>query len=272
LTGAAPLRLTPSWHEKIWGCYDLAPLFPRPDRRIGEVWFASQDSPILVKFLFTSDKLSVQVHPDDAYALAHENSPGKTEMWYVLGARPGSAVALGLTQRLSPDRLREASAAGDIERYLRWFPVQAGDVIFNPPGTLHSIGAGVALCEVQQNSDLTYRLYDFGRLGSDGLPRPLHIDKALAVLRQDAHPGPCRPTSDALAACEHFVVERMRRDAPGHYVPHAARPNLLIFLEGAGVLGAQPYQPGDVFQIPPALPPFEWLPASPTMALRAYAS
>ncbi len=225
--------------------------------------------PILVKFLFTSDKLSVQVHPDDAYALRHEDGPGKTEMWYILRADPGAAVALGLTERLSPDRLRRAAQSGEIERYLNWVPVRPGDVIFSPPGTLHALGAGLALCEIQQNSDLTYRFFDFGRLGDDGRPRPLHIDRAVEVTRLEPHPGPQRPPGPHLVNCDYFAVQRLERRVTSCYQPEAARMHLLIFLEGRGALGDESYQPGDVYLIPASTPESDWRPSELTVALQA---
>jgi len=320
-----PLRLAPSWREKIWGSTDLAPLFGPQTRRIGEVWYSFEQNtvtngpwagqtlgelmtrhgaalmgegwrpsrlrrrsageaarstghssepyfPILVKFLFTSEKLSVQVHPDDAYALAREDGPGKTEMWYVLRADPGAAIALGLTEALDPDQLRQAATSGEIARYLRWVPVQPGDAIFSPPGTLHSIGGGLALCEIQQNSDLTYRFHDFGR------PRPLHIDQAVEVTQLAPFSGPQHPVAfrrdgldgETLAVCEHFAVERLRRAVPVDYRPEPARFHLLVFLEGSGKLGGEGYQPGDVYLMPAAREPFSWRPGGETLALRTY--
>ncbi|MBI3697233.1 MAG: class I mannose-6-phosphate isomerase [Acidobacteria bacterium] len=320
-----PLRLTPSWREKIWGSTNLEPLFGRHDRQIGEAWYTFEENtvingpwagqtlaglmerhgarlmgtafrpsrlkrrsagdaspsprvsasprslyfPLLIKFLFTSERLSVQVHPDDAYALEHEDGPGKTEMWYVVRADPGAAIALGLTEPLDRDKLREAALSGEIVHYLNWVPVKAGDAIFSPPGTLHSIGPGLALCEVQQNSDLTYRFYDFGRLGEDGRLRPLHIDRAVEVTRLDRHPG-VQPPGDTLATCDYFTVERLRWEGAALYRPDRARMHLLIFLEGRGELGGEPYQPGDVYLIPAALDPFELRPSQPSVALLAY--
>jgi mannose-6-phosphate isomerase len=316
-----PLRLSPSWREKIWGSTDLSPLFGRQNRRIGEIWYTFEENtvangplagrsladlmqsygpalmgsgfqpqrltrrsagdtgsaaaggeyfPLLVKFLFTSDKLSVQVHPDDGYALEREGGPGKTEMWYVLRADPGAAVALGLTEPLDSARLRRAAESGEIERHLNWVPVRAGDAVFCEPGTLHSIGAGLALCEIQQNSDLTYRFYDFGRLGDDGRPRALHLDRAVEVTRLEPHPGPLRPAGDLLVTCRYFAVERLRRNHTEPYQPDPARLHLLILVEGRGSLGGEAYQAGEVFLIPAALAAFEWRPAEPTLALRAF--
>lgn len=253
MSPSSPLRLSPSRHEKIWGSTDLAPLFPPSDRKIGEIWYGRCDLPLLVKFLFTSDKLSVQVHP-----------AGKTEMWYVLRADPGAAIAAGLRATLTPDQLRQAALSGEIARYLNWIPVRAGDAILCQAGTVHTIGAGLALCEIQQNLDVTYRLFDFGR------GRELHLDEAVRAARPDLRPAPLpAPSSDQaiLAACDHFVVERLRVASVERCA--AERRQWLIFLEGRGMLGGEPYQPGDVFLIEPGLAAVEWRPASPSMALRA---
>ncbi len=220
--------------------------------------------PLLVKFLFTSAKLSVQVHPGDAYALTHENGLGKTEMWYILRADAGASIALGLTETLSRDRLAEAARSGEIERYLNWIPVQPGDVVYCPAGTIHSIGPGLALCEVQQNSDLTYRLYDFGR------PRPLHVDQGVQVATLEPHPGLLQPAGDDLVSCEHFHVERLHRSGITTYDSDPTRLHLLIFLAGRGALAGEPYHAGDVYLIPASLGSFEWHSTESTVALRAF--
>lgn len=137
--------------------------------------------PVLVKLIDAAKALSIQVHPSDEYALANENSYGKTEVWIVLDAAPDSFIYFGVERETTREELREAIENNTLEHLLRRRPVKAGDVIFIPSGTIHAIGAGILVTEVQQNSDLTYRVYDFGRLGADGRPRELHIDKALAV-------------------------------------------------------------------------------------------
>ena len=146
---------------------------------------SSQDEsfPILTKFIFTSERLSVQVHPNDEYAGKRENSRGKTEMWYILRADPGAQVAVGLHEAISPERLAQASKSGEIEQLLNWVDVRPGDCVFTPAGTIHAIGGGLALVEVQQHSDVTYRLYDYGR------PRELHLERGVEV----SVPGPYRP-------------------------------------------------------------------------------
>ena len=234
--------------------------------------------PILAKLLFTSDRLSVQVHPKDDYALANENSPGKTEMWYVVAAEPGARVALGLTRTLSRDELQQAAVSGEIEKHLNWVEVCAGQTVFVPAGTLHAVGPGLVLCEIQQNSDVTYRLYDFGRPGLDGKPRELNIAKAVEVTEQQPHPGSIEPfrfphtnwTRELLVACPYFAVEHWAWEQKIEYQGHPDHADLLIFLQGEGTLAEQPYAPGDAYLIPAGLQGIDLAPESPSKAIRAF--
>jgi mannose-6-phosphate isomerase len=181
--------------------------------------------PLLVKLLDAEQRLSVQVHPSDDYALVHENGElGKTEMWYILHARPGAQLILGLRPGVTPGTFRQAIADHKLETCLHHLPVRAGDAIFVPAGTVHAILEGIIAAEVQQTSDMTYRVYDWGRLGADGQPRPLHVEKSLAVIDfQQVEPGPYRPVPVAAGAgiirheisrCQYFVVEKVTL-APG---------------------------------------------------------
>jgi mannose-6-phosphate isomerase len=158
-----PRRLAATAYEKVWGSPDTEPWWRNPDgRKLGEIWFRASDSvPLLVKLLFTSDNLSVQVHPDDDYAgKHHDGSRGKTEMWHILRAEPDAKIALGMRTKVTEEELREAALTGGIMALLDWIPVRPGDTFFIPAGTIHAIGGGIALCEVQQLSDITYRLFD----------------------------------------------------------------------------------------------------------------
>lgn len=167
--------------EKPWGRRTLWPGFApvaAGSDPVGEIWFAPEDGtqPVLmVKYLFTSERLSIQVHPDDAEAQARGYPCGKDEAWLILAAEPGATIALGTKQPVSHDALRQAALDGSIEALMDWKAVKAGDVIYSPAKTVHAIGAGLTLIEVQQNIDLTYRLYDYGR------PRALHLDDGIAV-------------------------------------------------------------------------------------------
>lgn len=165
--------------EKPWGMDRLPAPFAAPDgKRIGEIWFepcAGLDD-LLVKYIFASEKLSVQVHPTDAQTLAAgAGRQGKEECWLVIDAKPGAAIGIGFNAPIDRNAMRAAALDGSIERLLTWYPVKPGDFFYIPANTVHAIGGGVSLIEVQQNSDVTYRLYDYGR------PRPLHLEQAVAV-------------------------------------------------------------------------------------------
>ncbi len=170
--------------EKPWGRDDIPAHFGAPKgKRIGEIWYDDGSDiplPLLIKWLFTSEKLSVQVHPNDAQARARGFPSGKEECWYVVSAEPGAVIGMGTKHALSSDELRAASLDGSIEDLLDWKPVQAGDYFYIAACTVHAIGAGIVLVEVQQYADLTYRLYDYGRLDK-GKPRALHLDDGVAV-------------------------------------------------------------------------------------------
>jgi mannose-6-phosphate isomerase len=176
-------------------------MFDAPDgKRIGEVWFTgAPDKPLLVKYLFTSERLSIQVHPNDEQAQARGLPRGKTECWYILDAEPDATLGLGLKQEVSPDRLRAAALDGSIEELMDWRPVRACDFFLVPPGTIHAIGGGISLLEFQQNADVTFRLYDYGR------PRELHLDDGVAVAR--AEPYPNSLAQHLSAADERMLVE-----------------------------------------------------------------
>jgi mannose-6-phosphate isomerase len=234
LTG--PRRLHATFHEKPWGSTDLAPWFPKSEKKIGEVWFGADQNPrILVKFIFTTDKLSIQVHP-----------PGKTEMWHILRAQPGARLALGFREPISRQKLRESAESGEIETLLRWFPVEAGETYFTPAGTVHAIGPGIALCEIQQNFLVTYRLYDYGR------PRDLHLDAAAEVAHLGIHPGASQALESSagrqlLVRSEYFETERLEIAKPTIEI---AGPALLVFVEGCGTIAREPFHAGEVWQLP----------------------
>ena len=172
---------------KPWGRDVLpAPFSAPPGERIGEVWFEPPQAlpELLVKYIFTSEALSVQVHPSDAQTLAQGlGRQGKEECWLVIDADPGARLGIGFTAPLDAAAMRAAALDGSIERLLAWHPVSAGDFFYIPANTVHAIGAGVSLIEVQQNSDITYRLYDYGR------PRELHLDEGMAVARGESYPA-----------------------------------------------------------------------------------
>lgn len=201
--------------------------------------------PLLVKFLFTTKKLSVQVHPPDAYAQEREGSRGKTEMWHILRVEPGARLAVGFREDLAQGPrwgqgdLRKAVASGEIETMLGWTEVRPDDTFFVPAGTVHTIGPGVVLCEIQQNSDITYRFYDYQRPGVDGKLRPLHIEQALDVLKWRTRGGRTEPLAvrfasgerHCLAACSYFTTEKLSFSSPLQHSVEG-RVEIWIALEG----------------------------------------
>ncbi len=234
-------RLNARFLEKVWGSTRLEPWFPSTGKAVGEVWFeGAEPLPLLVKFLFTSAKLSVQVHPDDDYAALHHHCAGKTEMWHVLAEEPGAQIAAGFRESLSAARLREAAESGEIEQLLEWYDAAPGDTFFIPAGTVHAIGAGLVLCEIQQVSDVTYRLYDYGR------PRELHLDHALAVSRRERHAARPQPRGDELVSCSHFTTWRFcikgAAEVSGEF-------QLLIVTEGGGEIEGRPVRAGEVWRV-----------------------
>ncbi len=177
------MKLKPKYVEKPWGRTSLPPAFQPPrGRRIGELWFEVPEQPLLAKYLFTSERLSVQVHPDDAEAKARGLPRGKSECWYILEADERATLALGLTREVSAQELRDAATTGEIVDLLNWLPVTRGDFFYVEPGTIHAIGGGISLLEFQENCDVTYRMYDYGR------PRELHLDDAIAVASRCPYP------------------------------------------------------------------------------------
>ncbi len=208
---------------------------PQVQERLGERLVGTRSGwatargrfPLLVKLLDANQPLSVQVHPPDDYALAHEGDLGKTEMWYVLHAQAGAELIYGLARETTPREFRAAIDSGRLESLLHRLPVAVGDVIFIPTGTLHALLEGIVVAEIQQNSDTTYRVYDWGRVGADGKPRPLHVDKALEVIDfARIRPGAAVPRllsevegvrRAEIARCRYFVVEKVELAAGASY-------------------------------------------------------
>lgn len=221
---ATSLRAVPV--ERVWGRTDIPAGFPRlgDGVPVGEIWFETPaEAPLLVKYLFTVERLSIQVHPDDAAARAKGFARGKDEAWYILDAEPDARIGLGLTRSVSRGHLREAARDGSIEALLDWRPATPGALLYSPAGTIHAIGGGISLIEIQQNLDLTYRLYDYGR------PRALHLDEGIEV----AEPGPWSPApadGRVLAQGGAFRVERWTHGGI------LSGPAVVVPLAGAGTI------------------------------------
>ncbi|MEN3749371.1 class I mannose-6-phosphate isomerase [Sphingomonas sp. HF-S3] len=235
--------------EKPWGRMRLYPGFPDPaadQDPVGEIWFQTPGDAtpdLLIKYLFTSEKLSVQVHPNDEQAHAAGLPRGKDECWVILDAEPDSTIALGTKEPISREQLREAALDGSIEHLLDWKPVKAGDFFYSASGTIHAIGAGITLIEVQQNSETTYRLYDYGR------PRELHLDQGIAVsdpVPYQPHPMPGRVEADRTILVEgpKFVLERWPGGHRAITLPDGVT-GWLIPVRGEGVVDGIPWRAGD---------------------------
>jgi mannose-6-phosphate isomerase len=241
--------------RKPWGVADLQPWssISASGDRVGELWFqrADNDAPVpklLLKLLFTSAPLSIQVHPDDAFAQAMGLPNGKTEAWYVLSATPTAKVAVGLRVPLTPQELRASIRDGSIAVLVQWRPVAKGDVIFVPGGTIHAIGAGIVLAEIQQHSDATFRLFDFGR------QRTLHEDDAVAA--SDAGPAQIQPDPRRLTAermllvsSPHFVLERIELPANATFSLNTDREAWFLALDGHVAIGLAAASIGDAIFI-----------------------
>ena len=316
-------RIEPIFSPRIWGARSLAPLFPEKSnlseplgeasltgvdckiasgpfagKTLGDAWAEMPAEwrggdlaslgyfPLLVKFIFPTDKLSIQVHPNDAYASAHEKAAGgrgKTEMWYVVSASSGAQVLVGLKPGVDREKFREGLKRQTLENLFQAVPVQEGDTLFVPAGTPHTICAGMVICEVQEYSDLTYRVYDYGRVDASGKPRELHIEKALEVTNFGPLAGGkitplSLPASGAtrslLVACNFFATERWECTARTAIIVNGARFELVVILEGAGSFSwpdsAARYHPGECWLVP-ASQGCVWLqPEAPTSLIRTY--
>lgn len=171
-------------------------------------------------------------------------------MWHILAAEPGAKIAAGFRANLSAEQLKSSAVSGEIETLLEWFPASPGDTFFIPAGTVHAIGAGLALCEIQQHSDITYRLYDYGR------PRDLHLEHGVAVSRREPHPARATSRGELLVSCEYFTTSLFEITAPRRHSPGIST-ELLIAIRGAGTIAGEPIRAGEVFEIPGLAQPFE---------------
>lgn len=213
--------------------------------------------PVLIKFIDAKKDLSVQVHPDDAYALEHEGEYGKTEMWYVLDCEEGAALYYGFSRDVTKEEYATAIQNGTLTDLLCRVPVRKGDVFFIPAGTVHAIGAGIVICEIQQNSNTTYRVYDYNRRDKDGNLRPLHVEKALAVSSLGKAPERYSLPDAAevrIATSEYFKVTRLRvHERLPQYISVYSFHALTV-TEGSGVLITNeeeiPFRKGDTIFIP----------------------
>ena len=199
--------------------------------------------PLMIKWIDSQLPLSIQVHPDNDYAMAHEQDMGKTEMWYIIDCEPDSYLYYGFSKEISREEFAHRIADDTLLEVVRKVPVKKGDVFFIPSGTLHAIGPGILLAEVQQSSNVTYRIYDYGRLDTDGKPRQLHVEKAVDVTKlipiTESSPIPLPlscPQDELLASCPYFAVIRQQITSPRQYNGDAGSFHALMCVEGQGVL------------------------------------
>ncbi len=311
--------MQPGFDPRPWGTQDLSPIYPnhRFDQKIGESWLTGDDCkvangplrdttlaqlsqqyqrelvgeaardpkrfPLLAKFLFPHEKLSVQVHPDDTQALRVGEPWGKTECWYVAHARPGAQIGLGLKPGVSAAQLEQAIHQNRAEEVLNWVNVYAGDMIYVAGGTVHTLGPGSIIVETQQQSDMTYRLYDYGR------PRELHLKDGIAAVKENAksgkvlRPAPMQVSSKnrraPLVAAPYFVVEMFEAKDPLELLVQddsgRSSVQILVAVEGCGVVEAPGLEPvtfakGDAVVVPASIASFGVRPQWAVEFLRAY--
>jgi mannose-6-phosphate isomerase len=237
---------------KPWGTSDLLPWskISTSAGPIGELWFERADvsapeTALLFKLLFTTEPLSIQVHPDDAFARSIGLSSGKTEAWYILSAIAGAVVAVGLKHPLSSAELRTAIADGSIADIVHWHPVRLGDVIFVPAGTIHAIGAGIVLAEIQQRSDATFRLFDYSR------QRELHVDLAVAAAmagpaERQLPPEQLNDARKALVVNPHFILELVDLVPDSVWTLDAPNETWILVIAGHAQMGSTKLSLGEV--------------------------
>ena len=315
-----PLLMLPGFDPRPWGTEDLSPIYPnhRFEQKIGEAWLSGDDCkvangplsgttlaqlseryqrelvgecardakrfPLLLKFLFPHEKLSVQVHPDDVQALRVGQPWGKTECWYVAHAKPGAQIALGLKPGVTAKQLEESIHQNRAEEVLNWINVYAGDMIYVAGGTVHTLGPGSVIVETQQQSDTTYRLYDYGR------PRELHLKDGIAavkektksgkVIRPAPEQGNCSRNRHALMVAAPYFVVDMFEAKDGLALTTLDRSGkssaqILVAVEGCGVIEAAGVEPvtlakGDAVVVPASLGEFQVRPQWVVEFLRAY--
>ena len=249
----------------------------------GSAW-TGRRFPLLAKYIFTTDWLSVQVHPDDDYARVHEpGNVGKCEMWYIIRSDPGGGFLLGMKPDVTKQKLESAFQRGASRDLLEHYQPGAGEAIYIPSGTIHALGPGLVLFEVEENSDLTYRLDDFGRVGLDGKPRPLHIQKGLEVIRFDAPTYRDLPrlefreeygTQRYVLACRFFALQELTLQKKASFEGSRARVEVISIVEGEGRVesyaGWLSYRTGETWLIPPATRRYRLVPRQQTRLLKFY--
>lgn len=224
--------------------FTLSDLFEKRRDLIGTNADSFERFPMIIKLIDAKDNLSVQVHPSDEYALANENSYGKTEMWYVVEAEEGAGLYVGFKRDVTEEEFRRLIAENRLQEVLNFIPVKPGEWFFIEAGTVHAIGKGVLIAEVQQNSNLTYRLYDYGRVGADGKPRELHVEKGVRVSKLSAY------QEDKRTSCEYFSCESVSLNGARKMTADKKSFVALVIMDGSFCCDGANYQKGDTVFIP----------------------
>lgn len=205
--------------------------------------------PVLIKFIDAKQNLSVQVHPSDDYALKYENSYGKTESWYIVDAEEGAGIYCGFKRDTNKEEFLQSLASGEVENLLNFIPVKKGDCYFIPSGTVHAIGAGCLILEIQQNSDLTYRVYDYNRRGADGKLRELHVDKAVKVINFNKYEPKLFASGEnprVITECDYFRSRELVLNG-GFTEKNANSFTCVTVTDGSGEINGEKFVKGDSF-------------------------
>jgi len=205
--------------------------------------------PLLIKLIDSESDLSIQVHPSDEFALTKEEEYGKSEMWYILECEEGAGLYLGFKRKTDANEVRQKANDGTITELLNFIKVKPGDTYFIPSGTVHAIGKGITLVEIQQNSNLTYRLYDYNRLGKEGKPRELHLEKALKVLDYDEYKKPSFK-KPLIGECKYFSSSYFKINEKTKIAANPFSFMVITFISGSGKIDSLEYNKGDSFFIP----------------------
>ncbi|MBE5753459.1 MAG: mannose-6-phosphate isomerase [Clostridiales bacterium] len=218
------------------------------EKEVGENAKAFPFFPVLIKFIDAQQNLSIQVHPSDEYALTHENSYGKTEMWYIIEAEEGAGIYLGFNRDVTKEEFEQAIKENCLMELLNFYEVKAGECYFIPSGTIHAIGKGCLIYEIQQNSNLTYRVYDYGRKDKNGKERELHIDKALEVT--NLHKFEPITFEDCLGKCEYFTVQKYDIKGEKDFFAEQESFQCVTCTKGSGFIEDMEIKQGDSYFIP----------------------
>ncbi|NLK39963.1 MAG: mannose-6-phosphate isomerase [Clostridiales bacterium] len=282
------LRLNPALKDYIWGEDRLKAYFPTSLERVAEAWVCachsdgkstvaageykgrtleevlsdnysgSEAFPFLIKLIDSKQFLSIQVHPDDDYAQKNEGQPGKTEMWYIIDADEGAGIYYGFKEKISREEFCRHIEDNTLTDVLNFVPVRAGESYFIEAGTIHAIGSGLLIAEIQQNSNVTYRVYDYGRMGADGKPRELHIKQALDVTKTEPATNKQAPPATAigdgqltmLADCRYFKVQRLTLDGQA-VLDLPDKHTALLVVSGEGMISeGDAFKQNDCFYLP----------------------